>query len=379
MISIITGHSEDPDSAEALAEILTQCSEQLGEQKPKAGIFLAALDFEYQDILNGIMEKWPDLELIGCSTDGEVSTQLGFTEDSVLLTLFASDTVDIKAGLGKNLSQDNQQACKDAVTMASKKSSLPPSLCLTCPEGLTTADASETVVALKSALGEGVTLIGASSADQWNFKETFQFFGNQVVHDALPILVFSGDLQHSYGISSGWKPVGKAGVVTKSEGSLVSQIDEAPAIEYYRNLLGQDAKPRGDRPIAVLDDHGDIKCLRASAEDYDQNTGAVQYFGSIPVGSRVQLTVADNTAILDSASSAIKDAIKRFPEGKTPQGALLFSCSARRVLLGTRINEEQTVMFSEFKQPIPFAGFYGYGEICNLDFHNETCIVVLLG
>ncbi|MCY7286604.1 MAG: hypothetical protein LH679_24940, partial [Cyanobacteria bacterium CAN_BIN43] len=38
-----------------------------------------------------------------------------------------------------------------------------------------------------------------TAGDQYRFKTTYQFFQTEVLTDALPILIFSGNIQFSYG------------------------------------------------------------------------------------------------------------------------------------------------------------------------------------
>lgn len=101
MLKMILGHSDDPDSQGAIEEVLEQCIRELAGMLPKAGLLFAAIDFDHALILEKINQTFPDLQLIGCTTDGEISSILGFQQDSLTLTLFCSDTVEIYAGVGR--------------------------------------------------------------------------------------------------------------------------------------------------------------------------------------------------------------------------------------------------------------------------------------
>ena len=103
MFFAVVAHSEDIDTEGALNEIVEQCQKKLGERQPKAGIIFSARDLEHDHILEGIDDAWPGLELIGCTTDGEISSELGFREDSITLVLFGSDRIEFAAGLGATL------------------------------------------------------------------------------------------------------------------------------------------------------------------------------------------------------------------------------------------------------------------------------------
>src|SRR5215469_12683614 len=85
MFFTVVAQSDDIDAEGALAEILAQCREKLGERVPKAGLLFCTIDLEHEQVLDGILEAWPGLELIGCTTAGEMSSALGYREDSVAL------------------------------------------------------------------------------------------------------------------------------------------------------------------------------------------------------------------------------------------------------------------------------------------------------
>ena len=68
---------------------------------------------------------------------------------------------------------------------------------------------------------------------------------------------------------------------------------------------------------------------------------------------------------------------------KGPDLILLFSCTSRRHVLGSRTDEELSVLKRQ-RSHVPFFGFYCYGEIGPFDkggqvhFHSDTCIAVAL-
>lgn len=379
------GHSEDVDTESALGEVLEQCRETLAGRTPKAGLLFAGIDSEHQKLLDGIQSAFPGIELIGCSTDGEISSKLDFQEDSITLMVFGSDVVDITAGVGRSLSRDIEDACRRAVEQARSKTQQEPALCITTPESLT-ASGQQILLSLKAQFEGGVPIVGALAGDQWRFAGTHQYYGGEVLSDAMPVLLFSGPLAYAFGVASGWKSIGEPGRVTRAEGATVFEIDHAPAIEFYRKYLGGAAKPSGECPLAVLDDDGNIQYLRAPAGNSIEATAEISYFGDVSEGARVQITVADRDAILEGCRESVAKAKQGFPEDKSPEAAVFFSCAARKLLLGTRTVEEMRIVKEELADPIPLCGFYGYGEIgpirggsSDSQFHNETFVSLLLG
>jgi hypothetical protein len=277
------------------------------------------------------------------------------------------------------------KAAGDAYAQAKEGTTLEPALCIATPASLTFSS-EEAVKAIKVTVGPDVQLYGAVSGDQWRFKKTYQFFNGEVLTDAIPLILFSGPICVSSSAQSGWRTIGPVGTVTQAKGNVVYSIDGRPALAFYKALLGEAAVPTGDRPLAILDADGNISRLRASNEVFDAKTGSVTFFGDFSLGDQVQITVADRNDILDGTRASVRLAKQRFPASATPQAVLFFSCSARKLVLGTRTGEEYKVLTEEIGKDLPIFGFYGYGEIGpsfsnqdSCEFHNETFVTVLIG
>lgn len=189
MFKTVVGHSNDPDSLSAVDEVIQQCISSLVGDIPKAGVLFCAIDFEYFLILHQIHQTFPGIELIGGTTDGEISSVLEFQQDSITLMLFCSDEVEIYAGVGRKVSGDPLAVTKQAVEQAKAKSTATPKLCLTHPESLTTSGVS-ILNGLKLALGESVPIFGGLAGDQSRYQNTYQFFQTEVLSDSVPILIF---------------------------------------------------------------------------------------------------------------------------------------------------------------------------------------------
>ena len=386
MFKVVVTHSDDPDSQSAVDEILEQCLADLAGIVPQAGILFAAIDFEHELILNQIHQTFPDLELIGCTTDGEISSKLGFQQDSLTLMLFCADTVKISAGVGQATQHNPIAAAQQAVQQATANMTIIPQLCIPLPASYiadgSTANGDDILTGLKQALGEQVPIIGGTAGDQYRFKKTYQFFRNQVLTDALPILIFSGDIQFSYGIACGWTPTGRKSIVTKSKGTALYEIDGKPALEFYQRHLGH-RPPTAENPLAVYEGDSDRYYMRVPST-YEQKSGAINFLGDVPEQATVRITDINRDEVIYAAKTSFNNALANYP-GAQPQAVLLFSCCCRRWLLGTRVKEEYQLVRDAFATELPICGFYTYGEFSPLEpqgstyYHQETFVTLLLG
>lgn len=379
MLKFAVGHSNDPDSQAAIVEVLEQIQSALAGTSPQAGILFAAIDFDHALILHQIIEAFPGIDLIGGTTDGEISSVLGFEQDSLTLMIFCSDDITISAGIGRGVSKEAIQAAVQQASIAHKEEI---KLCISLPESLTISGVM-ILDRLKQVLGEHVPIFGGLTADQWRFQQTYQFFQTEVYSDAVPILLFSGPILFSHGIASGWQPIGKPGVVTKVENNVVYEIDDQPALEFYHRYLGA-LPPSTEYPLALFDSDSNRYYMRAPSGIYDPTVGSINFFGNIPVQSVVQITETTHDEILSASQMSTMQALENYP-GQIPAAALFFSCSARRQILGSLTKQEYELAQSCLTKSLPSCGFYTNGEIAPLQqkgvtyFHNETFITLLLG
>jgi hypothetical protein len=392
MLKVAVGHSNDPDSLEAVDEVLGQCQATLGGQIPQAAVLFAAIDFEHQLIVDRINEVFPGIELIGGSTDGEVSSVLGFQQDSLTLMLFCSEDIEFRAEVGRTVSHAPLDIARQTVEAAKSRLSSPLKLCITTPESLTTS-ASSILEGLKLALAE-VPILGGTTGDQTHIKQTFQYFKTEVLSDSVPILLIGGNLLFSHGVSSGWAPLGKRSLVTKVEKNVIYEIDGKPALDFYHYYFHTFAADLA-YPLAIFPPGEETFVLRA-ALSYDAALRSITVSADVAKGSVIQITEATQEDILSASRTSFEQAWDAYP-GDTPTAALFFSCAWRRFILGTQTMKEYEAIATLHPQrpkpdasslnraPFSSCGFYTYGEIAPLRaqgpafFHNTTFVTLLLG
>jgi len=386
VFNIVVGHSEDPDSLTAVKEVLEQCASDLADIVPKAGILFAAIDFHHALILQEIDSVFPGIDLIGCTTDGEMSSVLGFQQDSLTLILISSDTVEINIGVGYGVRENAIAAAQQAVRQATEKSSTAAKLCIPLPASYT-ADGSTTsgesiLKGLKLALGLDVPLVGGTAGDQYRFTKTYQFFRTEVLTDSLPILIFSGDILFSYGTACGWQPIGLKSIVTKAHETVLYEIDGKPAIEFYQHYLGKHP-PTIEHPLAVYEGDSERYYMRVP-HTCDLEIGSISFLGDIPEQAMVRFTDISRNEVVAASETSLKTALKNYP-GSEPKAAFIFSCCCRRWVLGTRTKEEYQLVRNALSTEVPICGFYTYGEFAPLEphgstyYHQETFVTLLLG
>jgi hypothetical protein len=385
MLRMAVGHSDDVDAADAIAIAIDQCRAQLDGLAPQAGFLVAAFDSFDPSLVVAVRNAFPGCAVMGSTSSAEMSSTSGYLEDSVSLALFASDDVDITAGLGLGLDRDVDAACRAAIAEARSKSDRDPKVCVVFSDAAI-VEPQRILDALAGALPDGVVVVGGASAwhDLGSGGPSWQFCNERVTSEGVAVLLFSGPLAYSIAVGAGWRSLGASGLVTRAAPRQVDEIDGRPAIEFVARYLDVTGPAALGNPLAVREVGANETYLRAVTGS-DAASGSLSLYGSIPAGSTVQLTTATTEDILSGTRQSLAEATAGFPAGTRPEAALMFSCVARRMLLGSRASAEIELARTEFGPSVPLAGLYCYGEIGPVSgrpssrYFNTTFVTLLLG
>src|SRR5688572_20336834 len=166
-------HSVDIDSSDAVAELIAGAKVALGESVPRVAMLFAGIDHEFAVVLEQINAQWPGIALIGCTTDGEMSSHILFAEDSLVLVLLSGDDFHAVSGVARSVSTDVAGSIRASANEAVQRLAAgrgggdedregnggAPRLCITMPDGLTVSG-SAALNALRAALGDAVPVFG---------------------------------------------------------------------------------------------------------------------------------------------------------------------------------------------------------------------------
>lgn len=383
MMRVSIAQAEGLDAFDTTAQVVQTCRQQLDGQSPSAGILYAGAGFDHQVILDSLHRAFPGMPLIGCTTAGNFSTAGGYSDDAISLMAFASDTIEIRAGLGRRLSNGYRAAARAALDTANEGREQTARVCLTLPD-LTQHAGSDIIGALGQELDGDCGVFGGCPAAMDDTGQVIrQFFGREVLEDALPLLLFSGPVDYSYTVANSWKSIGPREKVTEVEGRRVRRIGHRRALDFYFHYLGPHTAPATEFPLAVYVGDGRHFSLRGPII-YHPEDGAITFAQTIPEGATVQMTEAIRDQLIADIRSSAK-ALKREPASFQPFAALAFSCILRKQALGTRVVEEIDALEREYPAGLPIMGFYSFGEIAPpaTDWesicHNATLVTLVLG
>ncbi len=382
MIKVGLGQSEGANTKSVVEHAIDDCKQQLQGSRPQAGIVFAGPHFDHSLMLDIINDTFPDIGLVGCSTSGNFSSLHGVSEDAVTLILFASDTLVFSVGIGKNLSNNWQDAVDQAIDSATASLQDSPTLCLTFPQGYS-VPFEPVLERLDTKLGPECSVFGGFAGMLLSEpSDILQFCGREVFTKGLPILLITGPVEYRFSIANSWRPIGKRAVVTSSEDRTVYSIGDLSAVDYYRHYLGYHEEEAREFVLAVYQKSGSEYYI-VSPATYNED-GSITFTGPVVEGSEIQLTEAvREDLIVDTLQTG-----KALSEAKSswePALALNFSCGFRKTILGTSVDKELEALKQSLQPGLPITGFFSFGEISPLTPGGEsivqgaTLITLLLG
>ena len=383
---VAIGHSIHPLVPQAVEDVLARCREQLQGLAPHFGIvFTSRMDADFQAILERITDAWPGLRLVGCTTDGEISDVYPCTEESLNLLLIHSQGISFATGVGEGVSRDPEAALRMAHEQARRDLPGEPGLGIVLCEGLKTMGV-HLGEALRSVLGQEFPVFGGCAGDHYRFQTTYQFHGHQVLTDAVVLVLLSGSMHFSMRLRSGWTPVGRTFTVTDVTDNIVRRIDNLPALEFFQKHVGPHSGGYPQFPLAVLTGDGEDDFVLRDPAFINETDGSIAFVGTFPKNPRIRLTEYSREDLLLAAEWASGQALSGYP-GFFAGLALLFPCTSRRRILGSRAAEEHAPLLhpADGRPAHRLFGMYAYGEIGPVGgtgrtcFHNDTYAVLLLG
>jgi hypothetical protein len=247
---------------------------------------------------------------------------------------------------------------------------------------------SELVRGVNSVVPRSISVSGGLAGDGTSFEKTLVGVNSDVKEGNIVAVELYGEkIRVSTGCNGGWKPFGPFRKVTKAVDNVLYEIDNQPALDLYKNYLGDRAKELPGSallfPLAISDEPGSTPVVRTILS-INEPEKSMTFAGNMPVHSSVRLMMANKEDLIDAAGKAADDSVQHSFSAK-PAFALLVSCVGRRLALGTRTEEELELIREKLGAEVVMTGFYSYGEIsagqtgegCNL--HNQTMAITLIG
>jgi hypothetical protein len=326
-----------------------------------------------------LMHAYPRSHIVGCSTAGEIfGTHLADNSLAVAVAQFDHGT-SVASATATVRSQDDSFAAGQSLAHQLDDASLRAVLLFS--DGLN-VNGSELVRGLNSVLSSRVVVTGGLAGDGSRFQRTW------VVHNGAPqtnLVVAAGlygeTVSVGHGSKGGWDNFGPERVITRSQGNILFELDGRPALQLYKEYLGElaDGLPATGLlfPLALRSDSSDEKNLVRTILAVDEAAQSLTFAGDVPQGSLARLMRANFDRLIDGASEAAEMTGETDAPHRGDTLAIAISCVGRRLVLGQRAEEEIEATLEGLPEGTQQIGFYSYGEIApymsgQCDLHNQT-------
>ncbi|MEO6711527.1 MAG: FIST N-terminal domain-containing protein [Planctomycetota bacterium] len=321
---------------------------------------------------------YPKSSVMGCSTSGEIfGTDL--SDDTISVAIARFDSSSLATARASVTTSDDSFAAGRSLAERLVRDDLKAVLVLS--DGLK-VNGSELVRGLNSILPESVIVTGGLAGDGDRFNQTWVVDDDDPRSGIVSAVGLYGDRLHiGHGSKGGWDRFGPERLVTRSKGNVLYELDGKPALELYKQYLGERATGLPATgllfPLALRADRNDSKLLVRTILGVDEATQSMTFAGDIPQGHLAQLMRANFERLIEGASQAADHtlALTSAPDAVTL--AIAISCVGRRLILGERTEEEIEAVLSALPKRTKQIGFYSYGEISpfatgRCDLHNQT-------
>ncbi|REL34323.1 FIST signal transduction protein [Thalassotalea euphylliae] len=336
-----------------------------------------------QTLYAELQESFPDAQIVGCTTSGEIQgAQLH--DDTLCLTAIEFDRVNVEVFSQLVSDFDNSFQLGQALARGIPAQGLKHAFVISDGQAI---NGSELIAGISGVLPENVVVTGGLAGDAAKFQETIVWHNDRKASGLVVIVGLYGDaLVVGHGHLGGWREFGPMREITRSEDNELFEIDGKPALELYKEFLGEHADnlPASALrfPLAMKTEQQEQPVVRTIL-NIDEQRQSMIFAGNMPEGASCQLMRANYDHLVDGAQDSAEQALTFFDQIE-PQLAILISCVGRRLVLAQRVEEELEIVEETLPANCAMTGFYSYGEIspivpagrCGL--HNQTMTITLL-
>lgn len=335
-------------------------------------------------VLGSLEEAYPDAVVAGSSTSGEF-THEGDGSNTVSLFALAGD-YKIFCGMGAGLSADPEATVRDALAgQPTEVTGYPHRTGIVLLDPLA-GHGEEAALLLADHLGDA-PLVGGAAGDDLAMAKTWVGVGSWVASDAVAVVTIFSRVPLGIGVKHGHAPLSKQLTVTRTDGSVVLEIDGRPAWDVWLENTGARARelgldPEGNPGAYLLRFEAGLRVgneYKVRAPLAPKAQGGVLFATAMSEGTKFHIMESNADKQVDSAVDAARAARAGLGDAEVA-GALMFDCICRKLILGDGFAPMVRRVSQELGNA-PLAGFETYGEIAMNSgdmsgFHNTTSVVL---
>ncbi len=323
-----------------------------------------------QNLATTLTTALPNAHILGVTTDGEIMDGgVSANETVISVSIFEKSTIHSVNVEYKTNSFDMGE------TIASELYKTDIKAMILFTTGLS-INGEDFMGGVRKVSTDKCIVAGGLAGDNGEFKNTFLVHqGKVLTNGTIGVALCGEELNVKNSYQFGWEAVGLPMTITKSKGNRVYEIDNVSVNDIYIKYFGDDIAellPKVGVEIPLIVNRNGIKTARASIFQFDD--GSLLYAGNVVEGESVSFGVGSPELILKDS----EDIYIRFKKDCNPDTIFIYSCMARRRLLGSKSIMELTSM----SKKSTISGFFTYGEFFsdknNNYLFNETMTILAM-
>ncbi len=347
----------------------------------QAVIFLADINYDFAELSKAIKEKFPQSEVIGTSTAGEIDRN-GFGNNSVVLCTMSDARTKVRGVLVKNGSKypmsskvDIENALRGAGISCGDPSSHRSAFALAFINGVFNAEESILTTFYSIIKNDDFPLAGGTAGFTGNEPKTFVSYNGEVTQDGAAMLFVKTPCKFDIRQEDIFNPTGKRFLVNDADAAnrKIARLNSMPAKTAYAQSLGvselQAEEITFENPFArSLNGSLHIVALAGFSPQKE-----ISLFARVVPNSVLELMhIGNPVEKCEQTCGGIKSAIQN------PKFTLMMTCITRTLAFDRmRIKD---VIIEKYKQTFPtFCGFSCYGEQIGRVHCNQTLVTLVIG
>lgn len=329
---------------------------------------------------NFLKERYPNAHIVGCSSSGNImGAEISSSPLVASAIAFESSLIEVQK-VSFSLEDDIEQKAKELVSnflIEGLKH------IFVLADGLN-LNGSKLVQGINSNVSVSVT--GGLAGDGDRFEQTWVIGDSYATQKQIVAIGFYGkNLRIGTGCYGGWSEFGTFRTITKSQDNILYEIDNEPALAFYKRYLGEYAKDLPNSglrfPLSIKKEENDPEIIRTLL-GIDEENQSIIFAGDVPEGYVARLMKPNIDLLIEGAGQAAQIAND---ENDKPALGLVVSCVGRKIVLGKLIDDELEAVSDELGENVHLTGFYSYGEIApyeknilNCQLHNQTMTLTVI-
>ena len=341
--------------------------------------------FETSSAFEDMQKQFPNADLVGCYSGGEILHN-DVLEGSLVYLCIQFEASDYKVYAQTLESPQKSIAVGQDLGKSLHRSDLKAVLILADPS---TIQATNLIKGIKKQISDTVKVVGGFATDHAEFKKTCVGFNAPPEEKQIAAIGFyGGSLIAKTSSADGWSAFGPTRRITKTKGSQLFELDGKPALDLYKNYLGEEAKNLPSSalyfPCAIWSPEEPMEhYLVRTVLNVNEDSKSLIFNGDLPPNYNFRLLWGKFDNLIEAAGLSALNAMP-FSNPHSRSLSLIISCLGRKKLMGQRIVGEIQEAIKHLGSETTNIGFYSFGEITNhcishkTVFTNQTLSVLTL-